>query len=246
MPHFFVSPSAVRDGRFALGPEESRHVAVVLRKKPGDEVSLFDGEGGVYRAVLESVAVGAVGGRILSRRVEGPEPYRLRLFQGLPKGDKFDWIVQKATELGAAEIVPVVLARSVSRPPADRVAAKQKRWRKIAAAAAEQSGRSRVPEVRTVTPFTEALKMCGAEDLTILPWEGEETVSLRQVLTPPGRARPSVNVFIGPEGGLTPAEVDAARRAGAVSVSLGPAILRTETAGLYVASVIQYEWGRHA
>lgn len=243
MPHFFVPPENVADGRFHLGPEESRHLAVVLRRKPGDEVLLFDGADRSFRALLETVAPERVAGRILEASPRRPLlPYRLRLFQGLPKGEKMELILEKMTELGASEIVPVVTERSVARVPADRLAKRMDRWRRIVLAAAKQCGQTDLPEVREPVSFTEALSLLRPGELTLLPWEGEGSRLLRDAVRGAG-APALVNLFIGPEGGFSPAEVEAARAKGAVPVSLGPLILRTETAGLMSASAFLYEFG---
>jgi 16S rRNA (uracil1498-N3)-methyltransferase len=240
MPHFFVPPANLLGGRFFLNAEESRHLAVVLRKKPGDEVRLFDGVDRSFTARLDSVAPERVAGVLLS---EEPRraliPYHLRLFQGLPKGDKMEFILEKMTELGAASIVPVLTERSVPHIPADRLSRRLDRWRKTVLSAAKQCGQTRIPEVSPPLPLSEALALCGDKDLTLLPWEGEEVKPLREALRA-GKGK-TINLFIGPEGGFSPAEVERARAAGAVTVTLGPLILRTETAGLAVASALLYE-----
>lgn len=240
MPHHFVPPDNIRGDRFFLNPEESRHLARVLRKGPGDEVLLFDGRDRSFRARLDKVEDGRVEGVILSGETASPVPYRLRLFQGLPKGDKMDFILEKMTELGAAEVVPVSTERSVPRIPADRLAARLKRWEKVVLAAAKQCGQTRVPRVRTPVPFAEALGLCGEGALVLFPWESETRTTLKDVLRA-GPAPGEVDLFIGPEGGFSPAEAEAARRRGARLVSLGPLILRTETAALFTASALLYE-----
>jgi 16S rRNA (uracil1498-N3)-methyltransferase len=243
MPHFFVPPRNVQGGRFFLAPDESRHLAVVLRKKPGEEVLLFDGEGKAFRALLESVSAEKVSGKVLSEERPPAVPFRLRLFQGFPKGEKFDWILEKMTELGAAEIVPVYTERAVARVPKEKLDARLKRWEKIVLASAKQCGRAEIPKVRPPRKWAEALGELGP-GFTLLPWEGEEKTSLRNAVRTFARseAAPVVNLLIGPEGGLTPEEVELAVKRGAVTVTLGPAILRTETAGLFVASALLYEW----
>lgn len=269
MPHFFVPPENILSGRFFLNPDESRHLAVVLRKKTGDKVRLFDGADRCYRAVLGKVEPGRVEGNLLDEGTRGAVlPYRLRLFQGLPKGEKMEWILEKATELGAASIVPVVTERSVARVPADRLDRRLDRWRKIVLSAAKQCGRTDVPEVLAPVSLEEALALRGKGSLTLFPWEGEETKTLKASLreffgkenlrsgSPSPQPSPMngggsmaaqeqirIDLFVGPEGGFSPAEVETARAAGAVTVTLGPLILRTETAGLMAASALLYEFG---
>jgi 16S rRNA (uracil1498-N3)-methyltransferase len=217
-------------------------LAVVLRKIPGEEVRLFDGENRSYRARLESISPDRVEGAILEELKASRLPYRLRLFQGMPKGDKLEWILEKGTELGVAEFIPVVTERSVVRVPSDRIPKKLDRWRKIVLAAAGQCGRSDLPEVRAPLPFAEALALCGPSDLTVLPWEGEEATSLKAALS--GKKGGTVlNLFIGPEGGFSVGEVEEARGRGAVTATMGPLILRTETAGIAAAAAVLYEMG---
>ena len=246
MPHFFVPPSHIHEGRFYLLPDESAHVARVLRKKSGDEVGLFDGVNRAYRGVLETVSPEKVEGRILA---EGPvvsAPYRLRLFQGMPKGDKFEFVLEKAAELGVAEIVPLITRRVVAKIPEERWAAKGARWNKIVRAASAQCGRTDVPVVAAPIPWTGALRGMLLGETSWIAWEGERGKTLKEVVHSSGfpRGSKTVNVMIGPEGGFDPREVDQAVAAGVIPVTLGPRILRTETAGLFVASVLLHEWGQ--
>lgn len=250
MPHFFVSPKDIHDGKFTLAPDESAHLARVLRKKPGEEVRLFDGVDRSYRGVLEVVTPERVSGRIVAERPSLSAPYFLRLFQGIPKGDTFEWIIEKATELGVSEIVPMQTLRSVARVPESRAAAKQARWEKIARAAAAQCGRADVPAISAPLRFDDALALVLPSETFLMAWEGESSQTLKSVLSPApkafgkrGRMPTTINVMIGPEGGFDPSEVDRARARGAISVSLGPRILRTETAGIFVASSLLYELG---
>jgi 16S rRNA (uracil1498-N3)-methyltransferase len=241
MPHTFVPRGNLRGNHFFLNPDESRHLAVVLRKKPGEEVRLFDGENRSYRARLESVSPERVEGAILEELKASRIAYRLRLFQGMPKGDKLEWILEKGTELGVAEFIPIVTERSVVRVPPERIPTKLERWRKIILAAAGQCGRSDLPEVRAPVSFAEALALCGPGELTVLPWEGEETTALKAALS--GKKGGTINLFIGPEGGFSIQEVEEARGRGAVTATLGPLILRTETAGIAAAAAVLYEMG---
>lgn len=244
MPHFFVSPKNIHDGQFALAPEESAHLARVLRKKPGDEVRLFDGVDRSYRGLLDIVTPERVSGRILAELSSIRAPYFLRLFQAIPKGDTFEWIIEKATELGVAEIVPLQSLRSVAKIPPARAAAKKIRWEKIARAASAQCGRADMPTILAPMEFDQALARLGAGETTLIAWEGEERNSLKSVLSAiDKKGRRPTNVMIGPEGGFDPFEVDRARARGAVPVTLGPRILRTETAGIFVASALLYEFG---
>jgi 16S rRNA (uracil1498-N3)-methyltransferase len=245
VPHFFVPPSHINGGRFFLAPEESAHLARVLRKKRGDEVGLFDGENRAYRGVLETITPERVAGRILEELSVSLPPFRLRLFQGLPKGEKFEFILEKAAELGVGEIVPVLTRRTVAVVPEGRAFAKRERWKKIVRAASAQCGRADIPVVKEPHSFGQALACLGQGELTLIAWEGETRRGLKEVLR--GREKAggprTVNVMIGPEGGFDPREVDRAVAAGAVPVTLGPRILRAETAGIVVAAALLYEWG---
>lgn len=270
MPHFFVDPGNVTNGRFVLAPDESAHVARVLRKKSGDRVHLFDGVDRSYDGVLDEVAPGRVTGRIVDQRSSPPAggPF-VRLVQAIPKGDTFEWILEKATELGVGEVVAFHARRNVARVSPDRAAAKKVRWEKIVRAASAQCGRPDVPTVSGPLEFDEMVERLDPSQPSFLAWEGEEAVSLKSVLGGRLAARPSfatgavdpsnnrrgsvestaarkesrmiVNMIVGPEGGFTPDEVGRARARGIVPVSLGSRILRTETAGLFVVSAVLYE-----
>ncbi len=249
VPRFF-SRSADREGDLVrLGGAEARHALKVLRLGPGDRIAVLDGSGREYEAVIERVDGAVDGGeailqaRIAATRPRATEPsLNLLLLQGLPKGDKMDLIVQKATELGVSRIVPVVTERSVSRPEAESGWAKAARWRRIAQEAAKQAGRAVVPEVELPQSLGEALRTLPAGCALIVPWEGERRRTLAEAveaLAPAGAAA----VLIGPEGGLSEAEVAQASAAGGATVTLGPRLLRTETAGLAVLACLLYATG---
>ncbi|MBK8574965.1 MAG: RsmE family RNA methyltransferase [Elusimicrobia bacterium] len=158
--------------------------------KSGDEVQLFDGVDRSFLGVLETVTPTRVSGRIWAERASVKAPYVLRLFQGVPKGDTFEWIIEKATELGVSEIVPLHTVRSVARVPAARAVAKRARWDKIARAAAAQCGRADVPVLLAPMEFDEALARVTSDELWLIPWEGEETTTLKSVLSAGWRGSP--------------------------------------------------------
>ena len=170
MPHIFIPRSGLEGSAFRLGPEESHHVAVVLRLRPGAAIDLFDGEHRAYRGILETVGARSVTGRIVETVDQVPAPYRLRLFQGLPKGDGFDEVLEKGTELGVSAFVPVITERGVARIPADREAARRKRWDRIVRAACEQCGRADLPTVAGPMTFDAALASLDPADWTLIPW----------------------------------------------------------------------------
>lgn len=225
---------------------DAEHMARVLRCVPGDRVVLCDGNGLDYAAELVAVTTARVSARVLSSAPSrGEPPVFLTLLQGVPKADKMDLIVQKAVEAGVSRIVPVFTARTVVAWDEAKAEARRRRWQRIAYEAAKQAQRGRVPEVTRAVALLDVLGTLGEQadqrGHLIVPWEEAGAQGLRAVLR--GLKPGSVTVLIGPEGGLTPAEVSAAEGHGAHIVTLGPRILRTETAGLVAASIILYEWG---
>lgn len=181
--------------------------------------------------------------RVLRRGAAGGEPpLRVVLVQGLAKGDRMDTVVQKGTELGAAAFWPVLCKRSVVRLDASKKAARLQRWQRIAAGAAKQCRRALVPEVLQPLDWSAALNIIPPGALVLVPWENETGCTLKEVLQ--SRSRPDeVYLLIGPEGGLEDNEVEEARLRGGIPVTLGPRILRTETAGPAVVAMILYQWG---
>ena len=243
MLHLFADPSAIGEDQITVTGADVNHIRNVLRMKPGGEISVSDGvTAREYLCRIEEITPEKVLLAVVS--VTGREtelPVRVLLFQGLPKADKMEWIIQKTTELGVSEIIPVANARSVVRLDADRGAKKTKRWQSIAESAAEQSRRRIVPTVREPVSFAEALSMAGEAETKLIPYEhfdgDADTKELIRGICPGS----TVAVFIGPEGGYEPSEIEAARAAGVVPVTLGKRILRTETAGIAALSFIVYE-----
>lgn len=241
MYHFFADQERIGRGEISLVGGDVNHVRNVLRMKPGERVTVSDGSGGEYLCEVRQVGSGEVILDILEERGEGAElPARIYLFQGLAKGDKMEWIIQKAVELGVHQVIPVAAARSVVKLDEKKEQDRVRRWNGIAKSAAKQSGRSIIPLVAGVLPFAEALERAGGFDVKFIPYECargmEET--RRQL----GRIRPGmdVGIFIGPEGGFEEQEISMARSRGVEPVSLGRRILRTETAGLMILSVTGY------
>lgn len=250
---FFVDGAAVdaRRGIVTFGPDQLRQMTRVLRLRPDETVvAVVPGRPGEAGREFVARPDGTV---IEERPGQAPAPVAVTLFQGLPKGDKFELILQKATELGAAAVVPVVTERAVARPRPEQVAGKLARWRSVAREAAEQCGRSDLPEVGAPIDWPAACAASAAADLALVPWENETAGGLREALGPvatgsdggggPRGPRPRVAVMIGPEGGLSPREVEAARKSGVRPVGLGPRILRTETAAVAALTMVLYELG---
>ncbi|HUS82921.1 MAG TPA: 16S rRNA (uracil(1498)-N(3))-methyltransferase [Dehalococcoidia bacterium] len=243
MDRFFVSPQELEGDEAVLGRELSHRLRHVLRLRPGARVILVDGHGGEYEVELTDVSSPAVRAAILSRREGLPEPdARVVLYQSIIKGDRFDWVMEKGTEIGVAKFVPLLSRRSVVRPRPGRLE-RRERWLRIITEAAEQCGRSHLPELAPPASLNEAVE--SAEGLRLLPWEGENEATLRRLLRSSlaNEKTPVVSIFVGPEGGFARQEVDRAVELGARIVSLGPRTLRSETAGIVAAAAVLYELG---
>ncbi|MBJ6802051.1 16S rRNA (uracil(1498)-N(3))-methyltransferase [Geomonas propionica] len=243
MRSFFLGDNAVGDGEATVTGELYRHMARVLRLKEGVEVELVDGDGRRHSGVIAEVGAKSLTVRIdATTAAPEPEPgLRITLYQGLPKGDKLDLILQKCTELGIAEVVTFDAARSVVKLRGEKTAGKQARFEKIVQEAARQCGRSSAPRVAIGGSLKEVLRDA-PQTVKLLLWEGEEKTTLRECLER-YQAPESVAVVVGPEGGLTTEEVATALACGFTPVTLGKRILRTETAGLALVSILQFHWG---
>lgn len=243
--HRFFMPS-VNPGRreISLDPRDAKKICRVLKLRPGDEIFLWDSKGKEYRACITKITGRNVFVQVLEQRQTIPEPpFRITLVQGIPKRDKFEFIIQKATELGIWAVQPVVTGRTVVRIPPERRTTRLKRWQVIVKEAARQSGRAHIPVVAEITSLADLWKRLDPDALKLIIWE-EGTRPLKEYLRSSAFSpRPPVYLFVGPEGGFEKQEVEEAISHGSVAVSLGPRILRTETAGLIVLSLLLYEWG---
>ncbi|MGB9867341.1 MAG: 16S rRNA (uracil(1498)-N(3))-methyltransferase [Bacillota bacterium] len=239
MTRFFVE--RVQGKKVVLDPEQSHHLVRVLRARPGERFTVV-AEGVEYTCALVGLEGGLAVAQVLQEQPARGEPrVRLTLLQGLPKGDKMDTVVQKGTEIGVAEFVPVTTSRSVVRLEPAKARSRVERWQRIAQEAAQQCGRGAVPRVWPLMTWEEAVLWGCRVDLALVPWE-EGGEPLKGVLEGAMGAM-SVAIFIGPEGGLTGGEVELARKNGARVVSLGPRVLRTETAGLVSATAVLFAFG---
>ncbi len=241
MPRFFMREPRPEDGFLALTGENAAH-AKVLRLKAGDDVTVCDGQGMDYRCTVLSAAPERVALQVRSAWPSYTEPrVQITLFTAFPKQDKLEHVIMKATELGAAAVVAFPSARCVSRPDGPSLSKKLARWRKIAASAAEQSGRGRIPDVAVAASLEEALRQAAGRDLPLFFYENETNASLR------GRAEgvrfTTAAIVTGPEGGFTPEEAGLARALGLPVCTLGPRILRCETAPLCALSALLYACG---
>lgn len=241
MQNFFMETSAVQDGFIRLAGQDVNHMKNALRMKPGEMVNIHDGQGVSYKCRIAAYEDKEAVLEIVETENEDTElPSAVYLFQGLPKGDKMEWIVQKASELGAVGVIPFAAGRSVVRLDEKKAEKKTARWQAIAKSAAQQCGRAVIPEVSRPVSFAEALRQAEKLDLILIPYELERGMKETAEIIRSIRPGQSVGVFIGPEGGFDAEEVEQAKTSGARPVSLGSRILRTETAGLTALSILMY------
>ena len=241
MVRFFVAPEELNGDTLVLAGENAQH-AKVLRLKVREEVLVCDGQGRECLCSITDVSAGQLELEVLERRTSTTEAaVRVSVYMAFPKADKLEHVIQKATELGAYEIVAFPSARCVSKPDEKSLKKKLERWQKIASSAAEQSGRGRVPQVRTLPSFAEALKQAAQADKPLMFYENEQAVTLKMALT--SSPYETVSLLTGPEGGLEEKEVAQAREAGLQVCTLGKRILRCETAPLCALSAVMYDAG---
>jgi len=257
MHRFFIPPAWFKGDTVTLEGTVVHQIKNVLRLKSGDLIVVLDDSGWEYKVRLTTVGHKQVGGRIEHKVLARTEPRaKITLYQSMLKGRNFEWVLQKGTELGIVEFVPMVSSRCVIASLDDVSKPKLGRWQRIVVEAAEQSSRGRLPRLHAPLLFPQACERARRADLALLPWEGERMRSLRSMLVDSGYVvtkvqgkasfirRPfSISLFIGPEGGFTIREVDQARRYGVAPVSLGPRILRAETAALVATTIVLYQLG---
>lgn len=245
MYQFFVEPHQIDlyDKRVIIEGGDVNHIKNVLRMKVGEEIAVSNGQDGKeYRCGIAAFEEERIVCELRFVKEEGMElPVKVYLFQGLPKADKMEMIVQKAVELGVHEIIPVAAKRCVVKLDDRKAKAKLIRWQGIAEAAAKQSRRGMIPRVSEVMSFSQAVKLAGNMDIRLIPYELADGMERTREMI--GKLHPgqSVAVFIGPEGGFEEAEVRMAEESGIVPITLGRRILRTETAGLAVMAWIMYQ-----
>lgn len=241
MTRFFVSPQELQPDFLVLTGDNAQH-AKVLRLKNGEQVLVCDGQGRECLCAVSDVSDGQISLVVQNRREAVTEArVRASVYMAFPKGDKLEYVIQKATELGAYEIVAFPSGRCVSRPDEKSLKKKQERWQKIAASAAEQSGRGRIPEVVILGSYKQALARAAQADLGLLFYENEQATTLKMALE--SKSYETVSLLTGPEGGLEIGEVEQAREAGLQVCTLGKRILRCETAPLCALSAVMYASG---
>lgn len=241
MVRFFVSPEELTEDSLTLAGENAQH-ARVLRLKAGETVMVCDGEGQECLCSIASVSGSGLELNVLERRESSTEAaVQVSVYMAFPKADKLEHVIQKATELGAYEIVAFPSGRCVSKPDEKSLKKKLERWQKIAASAAEQSGRGRIPQVRVLGSFREALTQAARADKALMFYENEQAVTLKMALS--SSSYKAVSLLTGPEGGLEEKEVQQAREVGLQVCTLGKRILRCETAPLCALSAVMYDAG---
>ena len=242
VPKFFVSPEQIQGDEIRI-TEDAHHIKHVLRMQIGEQLTVCDGQGVDHISRIESMDDQIVVCHIESSIPSQAEPeIHITLFQGLPKSDKLEWILQKGTELGISAFVPVEMKRSVVRIESKKEARKTERLRKIVESAAKQSSRGIIPSVEESCSFDKVLARTAEFDLFLVPYEGALDRSLKPVLEALPAKPCKAAILIGPEGGIDPSEIERLKQAGAVPVGLGPRILRTETAGPVTAALLLYHF----
>lgn len=243
MYSFFVEPSQIQGNDIIITGRDVNHIKNVLRMKIGEELSVSNGmDQKEYRCGIEEYREDSILCKLRFIREDGVElPSKVYLFQGLPKADKMELIIQKAVELGVCEIIPVAAKRSVVRLDAKKEAGKLARWQGIAEAAAKQSKRRIIPNIHPVMSMKEAVDYASGMDIRLIPYELAEGMGKTKELISSLHAGQTVAVFIGPEGGFEESEITAAIQAGIEPITMGRRILRTETAGFTILSWIMYQ-----
>jgi len=243
MPVYFVQSSQITGQQVRITGELAHHLRTVLRFKVGDSIDIVDEHRKRYRVSLDHITAGQLRAQILE--VEEPISFstpEIVLAQAVLKGPKMDWVVQKATELGVSEMVPIVTERTVALPPPNRASRQCERWSKIAMQASQQSSRLDIPKIGNLTPLTELFSGSLYYDLKVILWEKEQGNSFSTVLSRKKRIQ-SILLLIGPEGGFSTNEFNQAVQSDFTGITLGHRILRSETAVLAALTILQYELG---
>jgi 16S rRNA (uracil1498-N3)-methyltransferase len=242
MPRFYIPNPQIEEGLLKVKGSEVRHIRRVLRLKVGDTLVLFDGSGKEFEGIIVEESPSSVGIKvenILSPAKESP--VEVTLAQSLLKGEKMEYLIQKATELGIKRIIPFFSSRSVPLLDKSKKLRRYHRWEKITIEACKQCGRTTVPKVEPLQNYSEMLGMTSSDALCLILWE-KEGQGLKAVLKE-SKGKTKIFFMVGPEGGITDEEAEEAKKAGFIPITLGKRILRSETAGLCLLSVLQYEWG---
>lgn len=243
MTRFFAAPDKISDGKIIIDTADVRHIKKVLRLGVGDEITVSDSLGIDYLCSISDITEESIICRITDSKKNNTEPnIKVTLYQALPKGAKMDYIIQKTTELGIARIVPCSLTRCVVKTDEKDAEKKRLRWQKIADEAAKQCGRGVIPEVSSVISLKSAVEKMKQDDFAFAAYESEKKQSLKNILIK-NKSADTISFMIGPEGGFAPEEAQYLKDSGISLITLGPRILRTETAGEAVLAMIMYELG---
>lgn len=242
MYHFFVDPDQIKEKEIIITGKDVNHIKNVLRMQIGEQIGVSSGQDQKkYRCEIASLSEEEICAKIMWVEEIGMElPNKIYLFQGLPKSDKMEWIIQKAVELGVYEIVPVATKRAVVKLEPKKEQSKRKRWQGIAESAAKQSKRNRIPQIHQVLSFQDAVAYAKDMDVKMIPYELAEGMKKTRELFGSIMPGQSIAVFIGPEGGFDEEEAVLAAQNGVIPVTLGKRILRTETAGMVVLSMLVF------
>ena len=235
MPHFYVNPKDIKDKNFTIENEQFHYLSNVRRFSVGDEINVFDGLGNSYKARIDIIDKKSMKGTILSSKTLVLPNKKISLYTAIPKGERFDWLIEKASEIGISKIVPVIYVRSVVKELSNN---KMERYKKISISASSQSWRADIMSIEKPISFVEIVeKISGQEDtLNILPWESEEEKNILNILNK-NKDKKNINIFIGPEGGFDKTEIDIALKNNFKTVTLGKNILRVETAAIVASSI---------
>lgn len=240
MPRFYVPNPIIKNSILKIEGSEARHIIKTLRLRPGDWITVFDGSGKDYEGVIIDEKKDSVSINIKDiLQSEKEPPINITLAQSLLKGEKMDYLIQKAVELGVKEIIPFISLRSIPNYDESKSLKRQSRWEKIAIEAAKQCGRGIVPKISSIKSYSQVLNLTSPTSFNIILWE-REGIKLKEILK---EKRNRVFFIVGPEGGLSVDEIENAKTKGFIPINLGKRILRAETASLCLISIIQYEWG---
>ena len=236
MPHFYVNPKDIKDKSFVIENEQFHYLSTVRRFSAGDEINIFDGLGNSYKARIDNIDRTTMKGTILSSKTFVLPKIKVSLYTAIPKGERFDWLIEKAGEIGISKIVPVIYLRSVVKELSEN---KIERYKKISISASSQSWRADIMPVDKPVKFNEAAEKVSREKdtLNVLPWESEENKKILSLLNENKYVK-NINIFIGPEGGFDKTEIDVALKNNFKTVTLGKNILRVETAAIVASSIV--------
>ncbi|OIO76387.1 MAG: hypothetical protein AUJ85_00515 [Elusimicrobia bacterium CG1_02_37_114] len=238
---FLISQEDIVNNKFTIKGPEARHLIKVLRAVPYEKIRLFDGKGKIYSGEITTIKRDVLSGKILSKIPCNTKKFKLRLFVSLIKNERFRLLLEKVTEVGVNEIIPVITSRTVFGIPKDRIDEKHSRWQRVILSAVKQCCCEKIPEILKPIAFSDIFSCIKENEITLILYEHEEKTTVREALSMSKPESPILNLIIGPEGGFTEGEVDYAKKHGFIPVTLGNNILRAETAAVVGCALINYE-----